>query len=139
MNDQSSRSHYVLRLRIRRQEPDGQTRESDLYLVDLAGSERVKESGVSGEQMAEAKAINKSLSSLGDVIAALASAAKHVPFRNSKLTHLMQNALSGSSKTLMFVNVSPHPRHYHETLSSLRFAQKVNGCLTSNKRGVQGK
>lgn len=139
MNDRSSRSHYVLRLRIKRQEADTPARESDLYLVDLAGSERVKESGVSGDQLAEAKAINKSLSSLGDVISALASGAKHVPFRNSKLTHLMQNALSGSSKTLMFVNVSPNPRHYHETLSSLRFAQKVNGCLTSNKRGLPGK
>jgi len=104
-----------------------------------AGSERVKESGVSGEQMVEARAINKSLSSLGDVVAALASGAKHVPFRNSKLTHLMQNALSGSSKTLMFVNISPLAKHYNESVSSLRFAQKVNGCLSSNKRGLPGK
>lgn len=139
MNDRSSRSHYVLKMKIRRQEDTGEVRGSELYLVDLAGSERVKESGVTGDQLAEAKAINKSLSSLGDVISALASNAKHVPFRNSKLTHLMQNALSGSSKTLMFVNISPHPKHYHETLSSLRFAQKVNSCLTSNKRGMPGK
>jgi len=94
---------------------------------------------VSGEQMVEARAINKSLSSLGDVVAALASGAKHVPFRNSKLTHLMQNALSGSSKTLMFVNISPLAKHYNESVSSLRFAQKVNGCLSSNKRGLPGK
>ena len=96
-------------------------------------------------------------------MAALASGAKHVPFRNSKLTHLMQNALSGSlktlprrhssgggsaegpwtsigsSKTLMFVNISPLAKHYNESVSSLRFAQKVNGCLSSNKRGLPGK
>ncbi|EOD10027.1 hypothetical protein EMIHUDRAFT_416697 [Emiliania huxleyi CCMP1516] len=150
MNDRSSRSHYVFRMRIRRREGEGGGRRTSRRLtprsVRDAGSERVKESGVSGEQMVEARAINKSLSSLGDV-AALASGAKHVPFRNSKLTHLMQNALSGSlktlprrsSKTLMFVNISPLAKHYNESVSSLRFAQKVNGCLSSNKRGLPGK
>ena len=131
-NAHSSRSHYIFRLSIRGRN-GAESLEGELNLVDLAGSERIKESQVSGTALAEAKAINKSLSSLGDVVASLASNAKHVPFRNSKLTHLLQNALSGSSKTLMFVNVSPLERHHNETLSSLRFAQKANGCQFSQK------
>ena len=102
--------------------------EGELNLIDLAGSERTKESGVEGQAMKEANAINKSLSSLGDVISAMGDAkAKHVPYRNSKLTHLLQNALSGSAKTLMFVNVHPGAKHHSESLSSLRFASKVGG------------
>ena len=107
----------------------GKTTESELNLIDLAGCERVKQSGVKGIAFEEAKAINKSLSALGDVICALASRAKHKPFRNSKLTHLLANSLSGSSKTLMFVNVAPGSKHYSETVSALRFAAKVNDCV----------
>ena len=126
-NEHSSRSHYIFRLRLKGcNGRTGDTTDGELNLIDLAGSERTKESGVTGAAMAEANAINKSLSSLGDVIGALSSGAKHVPYRNAKLTHVLQNALSGSSKTLMFVNVSPSAKHHCESLSSLRFASKVN-------------
>ena len=127
-NEHSSRSHYVFRMAIKGR--NGTTNESidgELNLIDLAGSERTKESGVTGAAMTEANAINKSLSSLGDVISAMGSRSKgsHIPYRNSKLTHMLQNALSGSAKTLMFVNVNPTA--HQESLSSLRFAAKVGG------------
>ena len=90
-------------------------------------------------RLKEGAAINKSLSSLGDVIGALSSGAKHVPYRNAKLTHVLQNALAGSSKTLMFVNVSPSAKHHCESLSSLRFAAKVNATQVgpAEKRGTK--
>jgi len=139
-NEHSSRSHYIFRMRLSgKNAKTGDTTEGELNLVDLAGSERTKESGVTGIAMTEANAINKSLSSLGDVIGAMSSSAKHVPYRNSKLTHVLQSALSGSSKTLMFVNVSPSPRHHSEALSSLRFAAKVNNTQVgpAEKKGAK--
>ena len=131
-NEHSSRSHYIFRMAIRgRNATSGEEIDGELNLIDLAGSERTKESGVTGDAMREANAINKSLSSLGDVIAAMGSKkAKSkdvVPYRNSKLTHVLKDALSGSAKTLMFVNVNPAAKSHGESLSSLRFASKVNG------------
>ncbi|XP_012503292.1 PREDICTED: kinesin-like protein KIFC3 [Propithecus coquereli] len=96
-----------------------------LNLVDLAGSERVGKSGAEGSRLREAQHINKSLSALGDVIAALRSRQGHVPFRNSKLTYLLQDSLSGDSKTLMVVQVSPVEKNTSETLYSLKFAERV--------------
>ena len=129
LNDQSSRSHFVFTLKI-----EGRNFETDqrvqgvLNLIDLAGSERVKESGAAGVRLKEAQNINKSLSALGDVIVALSSKADHVPYRNSKLTWLLQPCLSKESKTSMFVNIAPCAEHCHESLCSLRFAAKVNAC-----------
>ncbi|OCH96400.1 kinesin-domain-containing protein [Obba rivulosa] len=134
MNERSSRSHSVFTLRIRGE--NAQTREvceGSLNLVDLAGSERLEKSGAAGDKdrLRETQNINRSLSALGDVIAALGEKGegksdKHIPYRNSKLTYLLQNSLSGNSKTLMVLNLSPLATHLNESLCSLRFATKVN-------------
>jgi kinesin family protein C1 len=99
-----------------------------LNLVDLAGSERIMDSKVDGERLEETKAINKSLSYLGDVIQAIAKKESHVPYRNSKLTTLLSNYMGKDAKILMIVNVSPLQQNAFETLTSLRFAAKVNSC-----------
>jgi len=128
-NERSSRSHSVFILKIEGHNTSTlETCCGVLNLVDLAGSERIKESGSEGVRLTEAQAINKSLSNLGQVIMALSQKASHVPYRNSKLTHLLQNSLGGNSKTLMFVNISPKEECFAETLNSLRFATKVNQC-----------
>jgi hypothetical protein len=99
-------------------------------------SERLARSQADGQRAKEACSINKSLSSLGDVFQSLASKAAHVPYRNSRLTHLLQPCLGGTGKTLMFVNINPEPESAQETLCSLRFAAKVNACETAAKGGA---
>ncbi|KAK9462615.1 P-loop containing nucleoside triphosphate hydrolase protein [Lipomyces oligophaga] len=129
VNERSSRSHSVFMLTIQGENSKtGEQRDGTLNLIDLAGSERQSQTQAAGERLRESMAINKSLSCLRDVITALASNKDraHIPYRNSKLTFLLQNSLGGNSKTLMFVNVSPSRSHVPETLSSLRFATLVN-------------
>jgi kinesin family protein C2/C3 len=126
MNEHSSRSHCVLSVHVESvSRVTGAASRGRLHLVDLAGSERVGRSGATGDRLKEAQAINKSLSALGDVIAARAEKKAHVPFRNSTLTHLLSESLSGDSKTLMFVNASPIMCDSEETFCSLNFAQRV--------------
>ncbi|KAJ6507742.1 P-loop containing nucleoside triphosphate hydrolase protein [Mycena vitilis] len=160
MNERSSRSHSVFTLKIRGTHSSGEgTRVGTLNLVDLAGSERLASVGhgsaqgglgasvmggaaVANERLKETQNINRSLSALGDVIAALGERGPgaHVPYRNSKLTYLLQNSLSGNSKTLMVLNLSPLAAHLNESLTSLRFATKVNNTTigTAKKVQVQG-
>ena len=126
-NEQSSRSHMVFMLTLEgSNETTGQKMSGALNLVDLAGSERLAKSGAVGERLKETQAINKSLSALGDVIAALGARDTHVPYRNSKLTYLLQNSLSGAGKCLMLCNVNPSAESAAESLCTLRFAAKVN-------------
>ena len=126
MNASSSRSHSIVAIRIEGEREDGAPFTAKLHLIDLAGSERVSKTDASGPQLVEAQHINKSLSALGDVISALSSknSRSHVPFRNSKLTFVLQDSLSGDAKVLMIVAVSPALYNVSETFSSLSFANR---------------
>ncbi|PRQ42174.1 putative minus-end-directed kinesin ATPase [Rosa chinensis] len=127
-NELSSRSHCLLRVTVKGENLiSGQRTRSQLWLVDLAGSERVGRIEVEGERLKESQFINKSLSALGDVISSLASKTSHIPYRNSKLTHMLQSSLGGDCKTLMFVQISPSSSDLGETLCSLNFASRVRG------------
>ncbi|XP_076956292.1 kinesin-like protein KIN-12C [Bidens hawaiensis] len=132
MNRESSRSHSVFTCVIEsRWEKDSTSnlRFARLNLVDLAGSERQKTSGAEGERLKEAANINKSLSTLGHVIMVLVDGAnartRHVPYRDSRLTFLLQDSLGGNSKTMIIANVSPSTGSAVETLNTLKFAQRA--------------
>ncbi|KAK8536103.1 hypothetical protein V6N13_027532 [Hibiscus sabdariffa] len=134
-NEMSSRSHCLLRVTVRGTNMiNGQKTRSHLWLVDLAGSERVGKIEVEGERLKESQFINKSLSALGDVISALASKTSHIPYRNSKLTHMLQSSLGGDCKTVMFVQISPSSADLGETLCSLNFASRVRGIESGPAR-----
>ncbi|WJX48360.1 hypothetical protein P8452_34937 [Trifolium repens] len=138
MNERSSRSHSVVSIHVRGKEfKSGSTLHGNLHLVDLAGSERVDRSEVTGDRLKEAQHINKSLSALGDVIFALSQKSSYIPYRNSKLTQLLQTSLGGQAKTLMFVQINSDVSSYSETLSTLKFAERVSsvelGAARNNK------
>ncbi|PUZ45761.1 hypothetical protein GQ55_8G250500 [Panicum hallii var. hallii] len=140
MNDRSSRSHSCLTVHVQgRDLTSGTVLRGCMHLVDLAGSERVDKSEVVGDRLKEAQHINKSLAALGDVIASLAQKNTHVPYRNSKLTQLLQDSLGGQAKTLMFVHIAPEPDAVGESISTLKFAERVAtvelGAAKSNKEG----
>jgi len=143
LNEQSSRSHMLVTLTVRTRNLHSDDHYvGKLSLCDLAGSERLSKSLTSGAALKETQMINKSLSALGTVIAALATNEKHVPFRDSKLTYLLQDSLGGNSKTLMFVNAGPAITNYAETVNSLNFASRAKnvslGKATKN-REAEGK
>ncbi|XP_068167604.1 uncharacterized protein si:dkey-96l17.6 [Antennarius striatus] len=140
MNVESSRSHLIVGIMVEtRSLTNGSVSTGKLSLVDLAGSERAAKTGAKDDQLKEANSINKSLSALGDVISALSAELPHVPYRNSKLTQVMQDSLGGNAKTIMIVNVSPCHGNLDETLTSLNYATRVKAITNNVQRNVDSK
>ena len=140
MNDVSSRSHLVFGVMIDVTNTETNQRTvGKLSLVDLAGSERVSKTEATAERLKEGRAINKSLSALGDVISALSSNESHIPYRNNKLTMLMSDSLGGTAKTLMFVNVSPASYNLEETTMSLYYAARVKLITNDPSKNIESK
>ncbi|CAL1575455.1 unnamed protein product [Knipowitschia caucasica] len=130
MNERSSRSHAIFLITVECSEtgPDGEDhiRVGRLNMVDLAGSERQSKTGAKGRRLKEAAKINLSLSALGNVISALVDRkSTHVPYRDSKLTRLLQDSLGGNAKTVMLATVGPSSKSYEETLATLRYASRA--------------
>uniref|UniRef100_A0A8C7YDF4 Kinesin-like protein n=1 Tax=Oryzias sinensis TaxID=183150 RepID=A0A8C7YDF4_9TELE len=127
MNEHSSRSHSIFLINIKQEHVETEQKLcGKLYLVDLAGSEKVSKTGAAGSVLDEAKNINKSLSALGNVISALAEGTKtHVPYRDSKMTRILQDSLGGNCRTTMFICCSPSSYNEAETKSTLMFGQRA--------------
>uniref|UniRef100_A0A3Q4M5U7 Kinesin-like protein n=1 Tax=Neolamprologus brichardi TaxID=32507 RepID=A0A3Q4M5U7_NEOBR len=127
MNEHSSRSHSIFLINIKQEHVETEQKLcGKLYLVDLAGSEKVSKTGAAGAVLDEAKNINKSLSALGNVISALAEGTKtHVPYRDSKMTRILQDSLGGNCRTTMFICCSPSSYNDTETKSTLMFGQRA--------------
>ena len=127
MNEHSSRSHAVFLLTVQQKNcTTGTLKTGKLYLVDLAGSEKVRKTGATGSRLEEAKKINQSLSALGQVINKLTDGrSKHIPYRDSKLTRLLQQSLGGNAKTALIICCSPSAYNISETLSTLRFGERA--------------
>ncbi|KAI8844459.1 P-loop containing nucleoside triphosphate hydrolase protein [Chytriomyces cf. hyalinus JEL632] len=140
MNETSSRSHSIFTITIESSESGGGTNGEDrfvlgkLHLVDLAGSERQSKTGASGDRLKEATKINLSLSALGNCISALVDGrSSHIPYRDSKLTRLLQDSLGGNAKTLMIATLSPASYNFDETLSTLRYANRAKNIKNKPK------
>ena len=137
MNEGSSRSHSVFTITVTQTDTvTRSTKSGKLQLIDLAGSEMVKKTNVSGQQLEEAKTINKSLSALGLVINALTEGNVHVPYRDSKLTRILQDSLGGNAKTALIVAISPSSYNASESISTLRFgmrAKSIENKVTVNQ------
>ncbi|KAJ3075083.1 Kinesin-like protein kif3b [Podochytrium sp. JEL0797] len=138
MNETSSRSHSIFTITIESSETgvDGEDRFvlGKLHLVDLAGSERQSKTGASGDRLKEATKINLSLSALGNCISALVDGkSSHIPYRDSKLTRLLQDSLGGNAKTLMIATLSPASYNFDETLSTLRYANRAKNIKNKPK------
>ncbi|XP_073254601.1 chromosome-associated kinesin KIF4A-like [Porites lutea] len=130
MNSRSSRSHAIFTITLEQRELQGsELKKAKFHLVDLAGSERVKKTHAQGERFKEGVNINKGLLALGNVISALSDELRksnaHVPYRDSKLTRLLQDSLGGNSNTLMIACVSPADSNFEETLNTLRYADRA--------------
>ena len=134
LNAVSSRSHAVLTLMVSQKFSDGSETNSRLHLIDLAGSENVGRSEAQGITLSEAQTINKSLSCLGNVIYALTEKGReHIPYRDSKLTYLLQDSLGGNSKTIIIATASPSSLCYSETLNTLKFAKRAKEIKNAPK------
>ncbi|KAI0140112.1 kinesin-domain-containing protein [Hypoxylon sp. NC0597] len=135
MNQESSRSHSIFVITISQKNLEtGSMKSGQLFLVDLAGSEKVGKTGASGQTLEEAKKINKSLSALGMVINALTDGkSSHIPYRDSKLTRILQESLGGNSRTTLIINCSPSSYNDAETLSTLRFGMRAKSIKNKAK------
>ncbi|KAJ3122303.1 Kinesin-like protein kif3b [Physocladia obscura] len=140
MNETSSRSHSIFTITVESSEAGGGIDGEDrfvlgkLHLVDLAGSERQSKTGATGDRLKEATKINLSLSALGNCISALVDGrSSHIPYRDSKLTRLLQDSLGGNAKTLMIATLSPASYNYEETLSTLRYANRAKNIKNKPK------
>ncbi|KAL2208812.1 kinesin-domain-containing protein [Sarocladium strictum] len=135
MNQESSRSHSIFVITITQKNVEtGSAKSGQLFLVDLAGSEKVGKTGASGQTLEEAKKINKSLSALGMVINALTDGkSSHVPYRDSKLTRILQESLGGNSRTTLIINCSPSSYNDVETLGTLRFGTRAKSIKNKAK------
>ena len=128
MNTSSSRSHLILEVSVQRSGSNAK-----LNLVDLAGSERINRSNVDGKRRQESIHINKSLSSLGKIFAALEKRSSHVPYRDCKLTHFLKDSIGGGAKTLMFIMVSGESDDKNETCATLEFGKRVRSTVVSHE------
>jgi len=143
MNEGSSRSHSVFMVHLAQKDTQtGTAKTSKINLVDLAGSEMVRKTGATGERLDEAKMINLSLSALGNVINALTDGkSAHVPYRDSKLTRMLQESLGGNARTWLVINVSPSSYNAPETLNTLRFGHRAksikNKAVVNQERTVE--
>ena len=135
MNQESSRSHSIFAIVVTQKNTiSGAQKSGQLFLVDLAGSEKVGKTGASGQTLEEAKKINKSLSALGLVINSLTDGKSlHIPYRDSKLTRILQESLGGNSRTSLIVNCSPSSYNDAETLSTLRFGVRAKNIRNKAK------
>ncbi|KAJ1894922.1 hypothetical protein LPJ66_004899 [Kickxella alabastrina] len=135
MNAESSRSHSIFQITIEQKDTvTGKTKMGRLFLVDLAGSEKVGKTGATGQTLEEAKKINKSLSALGMVINALTDGkSTHIPYRDSKLTRILQESLGGNSRTTLIINCSPSSFNASETVGTLRFGMRAKSIKNKAK------
>ena len=135
MNQESSRSHAIFVVTVSQKNVEnGSAKSGQLFLVDLAGSERQSKTGAQGTQLKEATTINRSLSSLGNVINALTDGkSTHVPYRDSKLTRILQESLGGNSRTTLIINCSPSSYNDSETVSTLRFGVRAKSIKNNAK------
>jgi kinesin family protein 5 len=135
MNAESSRSHSIFVITVTQKNVEtGSMKSGQLFLVDLAGSEKVGKTGASGQTLEEAKKINKSLSALGMVINSLTDGkSSHIPYRDSKLTRILQESLGGNSRTTLIINCSPSSYNDSETLSTLRFGMRAKSIKNKAK------
>lgn len=148
MNQDSSRSHSIFSVCIEASDAGAASKDDGkkgitagkLNLVDLAGSERQTKTGATGDRLKEATKINLSLSALGNVISSLVDGkSQHIPYRDSKLTRLLQDSLGGNCKTVMIANVGPAKSNYEETLSTLRYANRAKAIKNKPKRNEDPK
>jgi len=141
-NSQSSRSHAIFHFQFESERPRGDKvsqSNGSLTIVDLAGSERLNQSQVQGAMLDETVSINKSLTTLGDVINSLAKRDNHIPYRNSKLTFLLKDFLGSDSKTLLLINIDPASKSYGQTLNSLNFGANAKRVFQKGANTAKGR